>query len=71
LIDSWAAAIADPNVLNGYSDVFTSLPLSLPQFAPINMVGLTSFNVVWVPEPSVYALSALGLAALLLRRRRK
>jgi len=71
LINSWAAAIADPNVLSGASDVFTSLPLSPPEINAINMVGLTSFNLTWVPEPSVYALGALGLAVLLFQRRRR
>jgi hypothetical protein len=35
---------------------------------PANLVGLTSFSLV--PEPSTYALLALGAAALFLRRRK-
>jgi hypothetical protein len=35
------------------------------------MVGLTSFNIVPVPEPSSIALGLLGLGAIALMRRRK
>ena len=40
-----------------------------PPSLPANLVGLTSFSLV--PEPSTYALLALGAAALFLRRRSK
>jgi hypothetical protein len=39
-----------------------------PPSLPGNLVGLTSFSLV--PEPSTYALLALGAAALFLRRRK-
>jgi hypothetical protein len=39
-----------------------------PPGLPANLVGLTSFSLV--PEPSTYALLALGAAALFLRRRK-
>jgi hypothetical protein len=39
-----------------------------PPSLPANLVGLTSFSLV--PEPSTYALLALGAAALFLRRRK-
>jgi len=37
---------------------------------PSNLVGLTSFVVTSVPEPSVIALGVLGASALLFRRRK-
>ena len=40
--------------------------------SPPNLVGLQSFNLYYlIPEPSCFALSGLGLAALLVFRRRK
>jgi hypothetical protein len=42
--------------------------LSPPQ-TPANMVGLTSFTIAAIPEPSVLALGALGAFALILRRK--
>jgi hypothetical protein len=38
---------------------------------PPNLVGLQSFNLYVVPEPSTFALAGLGAAALLIFRRRK
>jgi hypothetical protein len=38
---------------------------------PPNLVGLQSFNLYFVPEPSTFALAGLGAAALLIFRRRK
>jgi len=74
LITSWAQAIAmqqsDPTLATGYSDLFTSLPLVGPPNTPPGMAGLQSFSLTVVPEPSVIALGALGLGALLLRRRK-
>jgi len=69
-ITSWAQAIADPTVATGFSDIFTSQTLAGPPNSPPQMVGLTSFNLTVVPEPSVIALGALALGALLLRRRK-
>jgi len=42
-----------------------------PPTVPATMVGLTSFSLNAVPEPSTFALAGLGAAALLLFRRRK
>ncbi|MPN63296.1 hypothetical protein SDC9_211054 [bioreactor metagenome] len=36
-----------------------------------NLIGLQSFNIYMVPEPSSMALAGLGAAALLIFRRRK
>jgi len=44
-------------------------PSGPPSVAP-NLVGLTSFSLTQVPEPSTIALGALGVAALLFRRRK-
>lgn len=38
---------------------------------PPNLIGLTSFNLYVVPEPSTIALGVLGVAGLLFIRRRK
>jgi hypothetical protein len=54
----------------GASNVFQSAPLGdnlNPSTIPV-MAGLTSFSLV--PEPSTYALLALGAGALLFRRRK-
>jgi len=37
---------------------------------PANLIGMQSFNLRAVPEPSTIALAALGAAALLFRRRK-
>jgi len=75
-ITSWAMVLADATVARGQSPVFspsgnlggTGTP---PATAP-PLEGLVSFNLFTpVPEPSVIALGALGLGALLFRRIRK
>jgi len=38
---------------------------------PSDLIGLTTFNVLPVPEPSILALSGIGAAALMLVRRKK
>jgi len=68
-ITTWAQVMADPTVLHGSSGTFTTA-VAEPPNTPPNLVGLTSFNLFAVPEPSVIALGALGLGALLLRRRK-
>jgi len=51
------------------STVLTSTALGGGASTPPNMVGLTSFSLQAVPEPSTIALGVLGIGALLLRRR--
>lgn len=70
-VTSWSAAIA------GSLGRGESLPFAnptggggTPATLPSNLAGLTSFNIYVVPEPSLIALGALGLGALLLRRRK-
>lgn len=61
----------------GQSTVFsvtTGNPLAQPPGTPATLVGLTSFSLnpgVIVPEPSTFVLAGLGVASLLLFRRRK
>lgn len=75
-VGTWAAVLANNNIARGQSSVFASAPLGGPDPAggppitPPAMTGWTSFNIHQVPEPSVIALGALGLGALLLRRRK-
>jgi hypothetical protein len=69
-ITSWAAAVARGDVAAGSSDIFSVSMSANASIPPPNMVGLTSFNLTVVPEPSVIALGALALGALLLRRRK-
>lgn len=68
-ITTWAQVMADLTILHGSSGNFTTATAD-PPTTPPNLVGLTSFNVFAAPEPSVIALGALGLGALLLRRRK-
>jgi hypothetical protein len=72
-LTSWAQALAAwqaGSTALGSSSLFTPPALVEPPGTPPNLVGLTSFNLTLVPEPSVIALGALGLGALLLRRRK-
>jgi hypothetical protein len=70
-ITTWAAAI-DPasGVASGSSPLFQSPGLGGVS-APPNLVGLVSFSLSAVPEPSTFALAGLGAVALLIFRRRK
>lgn len=72
-VATWAQVLQNPNVARGTSGLFQSPSLGgagTPPDPPAQMTGWTSFNVHQVPEPSVIALGALGLGALLLRRRK-
>jgi hypothetical protein len=69
-VATWADVMADPTVLRGWSESF-SLTLGGGLQPAANLVGVTSFNLFAVPEPSTIALGVLGIGALLLFRRRK
>jgi len=65
-------AASGPSNYRGHSAGFTLPSIPIPpspagQFGP----GLTTFSVLPVPEPSIFALSGLGAAALMLIRRKK
>lgn len=73
-VTSWAMVLANMAVPRGTSTEFTATTGGggNPPALPGNLSNLTSFNLfVPVPEPSVIALGALGLGALLFRRIRK
>jgi hypothetical protein len=70
-ITSWAQVLADNTILRGMSTTFTSPALTVAPTPPSTTPGMTSFNIHQVPEPSLIALGALGLGALVLRRFRK
>lgn len=42
-----------------------------PPKLPANLLGLTSFSINYIPEPTTAALAGLGLAGLMIFRRRK
>lgn len=71
---SWEAAAANPTGEIGMSGVVslaaTGNPTASPPGTPVALVGLTPFSLQIVPEPSTWALLALGLGALALRRRK-
>lgn len=70
-VNTWADALAaGPNHAHGASAVLLSVPVIAAPSTPGGLVGLQSFNLSIVPEPSLIALGALGLGALLLRRRK-
>jgi hypothetical protein len=70
-IASYADAVS-AGAFRGESNVFDSPPLgdltAIPPSVSPNLVGMQSFNLV--PEPTTYALLALGAGALLFRRRK-
>jgi hypothetical protein len=77
---NYAAALAagQAGMANAYGSstvfsVVTGNPAGSPPTNPANLVGLTSFNLNSgiIPEPSTFVLAGLGIASLLLFRRRK
>lgn len=67
---TYELAAANPAGIIGSSSPIT-ITLGTPPATPPNMVGLTSFGVAPIPEPSSIALGLLGLGAVALFRRRK
>jgi len=80
--EAYAAALLDPTVKIGLSGAAwiqgTGNPTSSPAGTPVALAngvngfqGLNLVSVTPVPEPSTFALAGLGLASLLIFRRRK
>ena len=67
---SWIYATTVPNAQPAESALF-SLTLVTGIMPPNSLVNLTSFQIPTVPEPSTLALSGVGLAAMLILRRRR
>jgi len=68
-ITTWAMVLADPTIARGRSATMQNVPVIAAPNSPVTL-PLTSFGLMVVPEPSLIALGALGLGALLLRRRK-
>jgi len=68
---AFASGAPDAWGSSGIFSVTTGAPNGSPPTTPATLVGLTSFQLNPVPEPSTFALAGLGAAALLLFRRRK
>jgi hypothetical protein len=71
-ITSWAAVMAAGGMIaSGTSEILVFAgPLGGGSVTPPLTDGIRSFQLTAVPEPSLIALGALGLGALLLRRRK-
>ena len=71
-VTSWAQVMAAGGAIaSGQSDILVfSAPLGAGGTLPPLTDGIRSFQLTVVPEPSLIALGALGLGALLLRRRK-
>jgi hypothetical protein len=72
---SWANAVtafnsAQPGIFLGASPMFVVNTIGGSVNTPPQLTGV-SFNVVPAPEPSTFALAGMGLASLLIFRRRK
>jgi len=71
-ITSWAQVMGGGGrIANGTSEILVfDAPLGGGVLTPPLTTGIRSFQLTVVPEPSLIALGALGLGALLLRRRK-
>jgi len=73
IVEAWqgGTAYGANNNWAGQSTPFTMASIATGQSPPSDFAGLTGFTVNPVPEPSIFALSGLGAAALMLIRRKK
>jgi len=72
-ITTWAEAEAAwlaGTIAAGKSVAFNSAPLAGGITLPPDMVGLQSFNIYYIPEPSTFALLGLGALGMFLFRRK-
>jgi len=61
----------DSSLIRGHSAAFTMTTAANGNTAPLIGAFANAFSVAAVPEPSTFALAGLGLASLLIFRRRK
>jgi hypothetical protein len=73
IVQAWQGGSTFATATNwkGQSAAFTEPLLTTGTTQPNNFTTLTGFAVLPVPEPSIFALSGLGAAALMLIRRKK
>src|SRR5690606_29133369 len=73
IIRAWAAGAAsfEGSLLSGSSDPVTDAALGGGTVVTPNLDGLQAFTLQVIPETSTMALAALGVGALLFRRRKK
>jgi len=73
IVQAWTGgtSYAGATQWSGQSGVFTMPSIATGTAPPSDFAGLTAFTVLPVPEPSIFALSGLGAAALMLIRRKK
>jgi hypothetical protein len=72
-VTDYATAIANYNAGTGkfgWSDPINITTTASITSTPVYLIGLKSFSLQTVPEPSTIALGVIGAAALLLRRRK-
>jgi hypothetical protein len=72
-VTTWEQALQDSTVARGSSGAFSPLGLlggspNFPVDSPLFLVGMQSFNIAVIPEPTVFAF--LGLAAFAAWRRK-
>ena len=70
IVVAYNGASYETSTIRGHSAAFNIVPAQGVATAP-NLDGMGAFSIIGVPEPSTFALAGLGLAGLLIFRRRK
>lgn len=70
VVVAYNGASYNTSFARGHSQAFTMTTTSGPEFAPFTGSFMNGFAIT-LPEPSTFALTGLGLASLLIFRRRK